>query len=191
MSYVTNGFDQTVIDMLKNGAVGVLPGDTIYGLSTPALNQSSIERLYKIKDRSENKPYIILISSINQLSLFGIDTNRAKLILKYWPGALTVIFEVSSVPDWLHRSTRSLAIRLPNDRKLQDLINQTGPIISTSANKQGQDPASSIQEAQSYFGEELDFYVDVGELKGQASTIVKLVDNKLELIRQGPVKISL
>jgi L-threonylcarbamoyladenylate synthase len=111
--------------------------------------------------------------------------------LKYWPGALTVIFEVSSVPDWLHRSTRSLAIRLPNDRKLQDLINQTGPIISTSANKQGQDPASSIQEAQSYFGEELDFYVDVGELKGQASTIVKLVDNKLELIRQGPVKISL
>jgi len=190
MSYVTNGFDQNVIELLKNGAVGCLPSDTIYGLSAVVTNQVSIDKLHKFKDRSENKPYIILISDIEMLNKLSINPSDTELIKQYWPGALTVIFEASNTPDWLHRGTESLAVRLPANKDLQDLISLVGPIISTSANKQGQQPAKDVQEAKAYFGNELDFYVDVGELSGQPSTIIKLANGQLEIIRQGAVKIN-
>lgn len=71
------------------------------------------------------------------------------------------------------------------------MIKKVGPIISTSANKEGQKPAATITAAQKYFGDKLDFYVDAGKLTGRASTIVKASFGQLEVIRQGAVKLML
>jgi L-threonylcarbamoyladenylate synthase len=189
VSYVTDGFDDKVARLLKQGAVGLLPTDTIYGLSARALDKTSVAKLHKLKDRSSHKPFIILVSDLKMLDLLSISLDQVKLVEKYWPGALSVIF-TSDAPDFLTRGTGSLAVRMPDQPDLSRLIDKVGPIVSTSANLEGEMPVRNIAEARKVFGNKLDFYVDAGELDNPPSTLAVMQDGKLEVIRQGAVKID-
>lgn len=190
VSYVTDSFDDEIVRLLRAGGIGVLPTDTIYGLSCLAVAHESVQKLHKLKDRAENKPYVILISDTAQLGELGIAASDTAPALKYWPGQLTLICPAGNAPAWLHKGTGALAVRQPDSLKLRDLIAKTGPIISTSANISGQTPAGPVSEARKYFGDKLDFYVDAGPLQGKASTIARPVKGKLEVLRQGAVRIE-
>jgi L-threonylcarbamoyladenylate synthase len=189
MSYYTNRLDEYVVEMLKNGAVGLLPSDTIYGLSAVALNKEAVERIRELKDRDGNKPLIVLIASMEQLNSLGLNKEQAEPVQNYWPGPLSVIFKSADIPGWLQLGSASLAIRMPDKEELRDLIAQIGPIVSTSANLQGEKPAYSTAEAKKYFNDHLDFYVDVGEINGQSSTLVKIENSQLKVVRQGVYKL--
>jgi L-threonylcarbamoyladenylate synthase len=189
VSYVTDRFDERIVGYLKAGDVGFMPADTVYGLSCRALNKAGVERIYKFKYRFEGKPFIILISDVNQLRILKIDPAEAGPIKKYWPGGITYICNAPNAPEWLQRGTKTLAVRIPDHDKLRDLIRKIGPIVSTSANLYARKPAASLADAQNYFGDKLDFYVDVGKIDGLPSTIVRLKSGKLEVLRQGSVKL--
>lgn len=189
MSYNAKKFDDKIITILQNGGVGVLPTDTIYGLSTVALNERAVEKIHKLKGRDSSKPLIVLIANTAQLSELGLDEKHSEPVKEYWPGPLSLEFDASNAPLWLHRKSSFFAVRLPKDEKLCRLIEKIGPLVSTSANLQGQEPAKSIKEAKKYFGDRLDFYIDVGELEGQSSTLVKLEDGQLKVIRPGALNI--
>ena len=190
MSYVTDRFDERVVELLQNGGVGLLPSDTIYGLSCRALDQTAVEKVHRLKDRDAGKPFIDLISDIKMLDLLSISKDQAEAVAKYWPGPLSVILPAPDSPEWLHRGTKTLAIRLPGYPKLQDLIRKVGPIISTSANLQGQPPVNNVKQARTIFGEDLDFYVDVGPLDNPPSTLAVIRNGELAAVRQGAVKIN-
>lgn len=190
MSYTTDRFDERVIKLLQNGGVGFMPADTVYGLSCQALDKAGVERIYKFKYRFAGKPFIILISDIAQLKVLKIDPAQAEPIKKYWPGGITYICAAPNTPDWLHRGTKTLAVRLPDHNELRKLIRQVGPIVSTSANLYARKPAVTLAEGKSYFGDELDFYVDAGKIEGLPSTIVRLESGNLKVLRQGAVKIN-
>jgi L-threonylcarbamoyladenylate synthase len=190
VSYFSDSFDKEVITLLQNGAVGFMPSDTIYGLSCRALDKKTVERLRKIKGRDKNKPFIVLISSADQLDELGIITTDAAPALRYWPGRLTIICQAEGAPLWLHRGTKTLAVRQPDDETLRQLIDKTGPLISTSANIADQRPAKSFAGAQKLFGDKLDFYVDRGTISKKASTIIRATFSKVEVVRQGSVKIK-
>lgn len=191
VSYITAKFDSKVAQLLKRGAVGCLPTDTIYGLSAQALDEQAVERIHRLKDRNQNKPLIVLISNIRQLSSLGIDSLQLQEVMNYWPGALSVICQAPQAPTWLERGTDTLAVRLPKYRNLQQLIEQVGPIVSTSVNVKDDKPANSLQETKQYFGDQLDFYVDGGDLSDrQPSTLVQLQGGQLKIIRPGAVKID-
>lgn len=190
MAYVTDSFDDEIVQLLQEGKVGVLPTDTIYGLSCRAEDPEAAARLHKLKKRDSNKPFIILISKLKMLDLLSIKNINRELPGKYWPDALSILFPAADSHDWLHLGTKTLAIRYPEYPELSGLIDKTGPIISTSANLQGEKPVSNIKEAQQLFGDELDFYVDVGPLNNPPSTLVQLREGKFEIVRQGAVKIS-
>lgn len=191
MSYVTNKFDNEIIDILKRGGVGLLPSDTVYGLSCSALDAAAVNRLHMLKERSKHKPFIILISNLEMLNKLSITTSNIDIVKKYWPGALTVIFKAPSSPNWLNLGLGSLAVRMPDNVELIRLIDNCGPIISTSANLEKQPTFSTAKQAQETFGDKLDFYVDAGEIKDKLpSTIVRLNDNGLEMVRQGAVSID-
>jgi L-threonylcarbamoyladenylate synthase len=190
VAYITEGFDNEIIRLLKAGGVGLLPTDTIYGLSCVALDKPAVEKVHRIKQRDKTKPFVVLISHIEQLNDLGIITTDAAPALRYWPGRLTLICVAEKAPDWLQMGTRTLAVRQPDHDRLRDLIDKTGPIISTSANLSGGRPAASVKQARGYFGDKLDFYVDSGELEGQPSTIVKSSFKGLEVVRPGAVIIN-
>ena len=190
MSYKTDSFDRTVIELLNSGAIGLLPSDTIYGLSSRALDKTAVDRLHEVKHRDKTKPFVVLISKIEQLNDLGIITTDAAPALRYWPGKLTMVLPAAKVPAWLHMGTKTLAVRQPGYPELMDLIDKTGPIISTSANISGGQPAASVKQAREYFGDKLDFYVDVGPLRGQPSTIAKVDNFKIKILRQGAIIIN-
>ncbi|HEX5447613.1 MAG TPA: L-threonylcarbamoyladenylate synthase [Candidatus Saccharimonadales bacterium] len=212
MSYLTDNFDEQIVSLLKGGGVGLLPSDTIYGLSCRALDEQAVERICRLKGRDSDKPLIVLISDIKMLDLLASHQNPSgavgnriakhqdfgarlskemKAITgKYWPGPISFILPMPGVADWLQRGTRTLAIRLPDYPKLLQLINKVGPIISTSANFQGDEPAVTVTEARRAFDDKLDFYVDVGQLNNPPSTLAIVKDGRLVVVRQGAVKLE-
>lgn len=174
--------NQKLIETLKNGGIVVMPTDTIYGILTSALNQESVERLYQVRQRSPEKPCIILMSNISDIEKFGISLGEIerKILLEFFalPKPTSVILDCPNQEfSYLHRGTNSLSFRLPKNEDLVSLIKEIGPLIAPSANTEGNIPASSLLEAREYFGEKVDLYINGGEIKGQPSKIVKLSKN--------------
>lgn len=190
MTYWTREVDTQIEKLLKNGGIGFMPSDTIYGLSCRALDQAAVERLRQVKGRSGSKRMIVLIADIGQLQELDIAETEIEPAIPYWPGPLTLIASTPRAPLWLHRGGRTFGIRMPDDDRLRRLISDVGPIISTSANPEGQTEARTARQAKAYFGDKLDFYVDAGPIEDQSSTIVRPVFGKLEVIRQGAVKVK-
>ncbi|HLB66188.1 MAG TPA: L-threonylcarbamoyladenylate synthase [Candidatus Saccharimonadales bacterium] len=190
MSYITNSFDAKVVKLLKLGGVGFMPSDTIYGLSCRALDKKAVARLRKIKGCDQDKPFIALISSLTQLTDVGVITTDVAPALRYWPGRLTIICDALIAPLWLHRGTKTLAVRQPDNEELRNLIAKVGPIISTSANLASQKPARSMAAGQKFFGDKLDFYVDKGTINKKPSTIIHATFSKVEVVRPGAVRIK-
>ncbi len=183
------------VEMLKGGGIGVYPTDTLYGVVGSALSRDAVKRIYTIKGRDENKPFIILISSILDLELFikhSALKKYGKLFPKLWPGPVSVIIPCPDISfAYLHRGTKSLAFRLPASRTLRNFLAQSGPLVAPSANPQGVEPAKTISEAKKYFGEQVDFYVSDGKKIGKPSTVISLLEKTPRIIRQGAKKISI
>lgn len=189
MAYLTKIFDEKVVELIKNGAAGFMPSDTIYGLSCRALDEHTVEKLRAIKEREQHKPFIVLISDVSQLDKLSA-TSPPKKLVRYWPGPLSIVLDAPRAPNWLTEKGGTLAVRLPADERLCQLIAKTGPIVSTSANLTGQPAITDPATARKIFGDRLDFYVDSGELNGRPSTIVRL-NGEVKILRQGAVKIEL
>lgn len=188
MKVFTSLTDPEVIRLLKEGAVGVIPTDTVYGLVCLAANQAAVERLYALKDR-ERKPGTIVAATTDQFAEIGIPKRYVAGAERYWPGAVSV--ETPHPITYLHQGTGRQALRIPDDAALREFLLQVGALQTTSANQPGEPVAETIQEAQGYFGDAVDFYVDGGELRGRpASTIIRIVDDVVEVIREGAVKID-
>ena len=186
-----------IVEKIKNRGVGIIPTDTLYGLVGVATSPNVIKRIYDLKHRDPDKPFIILISSIDDLKKFAIKLNDKQYatIEKYWPGSVSIILPCATPNvaqfEYLHRGTKHLAFRLPADKKLRDLLIQTGPLVAPSANPEGEIPATAIKQAREYFGNQIDFYIDGGTLKSEPSTLVRLdKTGGVETIRQGLVEIK-
>ena len=180
--------DLNLVADIKKGAVGVLPTDTLYGIVGQAKSKEAVKKIYNLKSRSFQKPFIILIGSFSDLRKFEInlDKKTKKLLDQIWPGKVSVVFSCQSKKlEYLHCGMKSLAFRLPTSQKLSKLLKKTGPLVAPSANPEGQKPAENIKEARNYFNQSVDFYVAGGKLKGAPSTIVEIKNGKMDLIREG------
>lgn len=181
-----------ITELLKNGKIGVMPTDTIYGIVGLALSRETVEEIYRLRKRAADKPLIILISNLNDLNHFNIRlTEKQKNFLnKNWPNPLSVILPCPPEKfKYLHRGTNSLAFRMPKDEKLLELLKQTGPLVAPSANPEGGEPAKTTDEAKKYFGDRVSFYIDGGKIESNPSTIIRLKrDGKKIVLREGVFK---
>lgn len=180
----------TLVSLLKSGAVGVMPTDTVYGLVCSASKPEAVHRLYELKSR-ENKPGTIIAARIQQLIDLGIRARYLKAVEQFWPNPLSVVIPCDDHLEYLHLKQHSLAVRIPKDAALTSLLMSVGPLLTTSANHPAQPTAKNLHEAQKYFGESVDFYVDGGSIDDhQPSTIIRVVDDAIEVLRQGAVHID-
>jgi len=168
----------------------VIPTDTVYGVVACAGDQNAVEQLYRLKKR-DKKPGTIIAANIEQLVELGIMRRYLKAVEQYWPNPISIIIPSDFSLDYLHQGKLSLACRIPKDPQMQKLLQKTGPLLTSSANHPGESPANTINEAKAYFGDEVDFYVDGGDLSGHAaSTIIRVVDDAVEVLRAGAVTID-
>jgi L-threonylcarbamoyladenylate synthase len=182
-----------IVKTLKSGGVGVLPTDTIYGLVGSALSRKTVFRIYKLRKRNPQKPFIVLISSFEDLKLFKIkvDGFTQRALKKIWPNSVSVILPCPGKKFfYLHRRNNTLAFRFPKNKKLIKLLEQTGPLVAPSVNPERMPPAENIGQAKKYFGNRIDFYVDAGRINGPASTLIEIKNKRINIIRQGKIKIK-
>jgi L-threonylcarbamoyladenylate synthase len=175
----------TATNFLKKGEVGIIPTDTIYGISCLSSLKEKVESIYEIKGREFSKPFIILISDIDDLIKFNISPtdNETNIIKKYWPGPVSIILDVpQNELAYLHRGNNSLAFRLPNDSGLLSILEKTGPLVSTSANISNNPPIKNSGEAKIHFDNKLDFMLDIGLLPERNPSRIVEIRNGIENI---------
>ena len=169
--------------------VGVMPTDTVYGIVARASDRDAVTRLYWLKHR-EHKPGTLIAASIDQLVELGFKRRYLQAVERFWPGAVSVVVPCPEL-EYLHQGVQSLAVRIPTGESLRKLLEQTGPLLTSSANQPGEPPANTVAEAQKYFGNAVDFYEDGGDLSGkESSTVIRMVDDAVEVLREGAVKID-
>lgn len=190
MSIVLNALsDVGLVEMLGRGGVGVLPTDTVYGLVCVASDLGAVSRLYGLKSR-EHKPGTVIAASIDQLVELGIKARYLKAVEQFWPGGVSVVIPSHNL-DYIHLGLGGIAMRIPATSGLTALLLKTGPLLTSSANQPGKPPANTVKEAQNYFGDQVDFYVDGGDLSDhKPSTVIRIVDDAVEILRHGAVKIN-
>lgn len=174
----------------ESGTIGVLPTDTVYGVVARAADTAAVQRLYALKSR-ENKPGTLIAASIDQLVELGFQRRYLTAVEQFWPGAVSVVVPLGPELDYLHQGKYSLAVRIPDDAPLQKLLQRTGPLLTSSANQPAKPPANTIKEAQAYFGDDVDFYIDGGDLSNrESSTVIRIIDDAIEILRAGAVKLD-
>lgn len=178
--------DPIVIQTLSlPGGVIVAPTDTIYGLLARANDPKSFQNLYSIRKRNLKQPSIILVSSAE--SIPGLTDHQIEIYKKLNQERPTTVIQKVSDSLWPHlpRNNGTLAFRAVNNIELAKLIYQVGPLLAPSANHEDEPPASNVDEAMSYFGDQIAIYVDGGEIKNvPASKIIAINDSdEIEVIR--------
>lgn len=177
--------DPELIALLRNGAVGVLPTDTVYGLVAIASNKQAVERMYALK-RREKKPGPTIAASVEQLRSLGLANTQLQYVEKYWPAPLSIILSSGAELHYITQGVGESPFRVVDDAELRAFLEQTGPLVTSSANQPGEPVATTVQEAKAYFGDQVDFYVDGGQLVNRApSTIARLQGDAIEVLRQG------
>ncbi len=165
----------STIKALKKGGVVVMPTDTVYGLVCLFSLDNPVRKVNLVKERS-GKLGTIIASSIEQISLLGVDTSLINDNWQdYWPGPNSILLPLPKNLQHLSPNNGLGAFRVPDLAWLIELLEQTGPLMTTSANLSGQPVCTSITQAKNTFGNKIDFYLDGGDFSGhQNSSVIKI-----------------
>ena len=167
-------------EILKNGGVVAFPTETVYGLGANLKNKDAIDRLYKIKSRSKDKPFTVHISNLDTVSALGCSITHMTgvLIKKFWPGPLTIVMKGKD---------ENIGFRMPNNKIAARLISKSGvPVIAPSANISGKKPATSSEEVIKEFSGKVDAIIDGGETSSQKeSTVIDSTCFPFRVLREG------
>ncbi|MHB8766278.1 MAG: L-threonylcarbamoyladenylate synthase [Deferrisomatales bacterium] len=176
------------VQALRDDGVVVYPTDTVYGLGCDITSKHAVERITRIKGRDPRKPMSFVCSDLTHISHFARVSNFAYRVLKrFLPGPFTFVLEASrEVPKMLLTKQKTVGIRVPNHPAALALVKELGhPILSTSASRAGGDPLGDPQEIDRVLGREIDLILDCGVLPRVPSTIVSLVGDVVEVLREG------
>jgi tRNA threonylcarbamoyl adenosine modification protein (Sua5/YciO/YrdC/YwlC family) len=176
-----------VCQVLENGGVIVYPTDSFYGIGCDIDNKKAIQRVYRLKNRPLKQPFSFVCDSLKEISRYAQVSNYAyKTMNRLLPGPYTFILEGTRlVPKMMLTKRKTVGIRVPDNNICLTIVRTFGrPIISTSA---GYDDPESIAEA---YGPNLDLIVDGGVLSQSPSSVVSLIDDVPEIIREGKGDVS-
>lgn len=176
--------------LIFQGAVGVFPTETFYGLGGNALDRDAVKRVFVCKKRPVEKSLLILVKR-DWLLDFAIVTEKVACLLdEFWPGALTVILQANrNLPEFLRGPGNTIAVRHSPSKFVDELLGiLKKPLIGTSANLSGQPSCQTADEAYRQLGPSVDFWLDGGMTKGgMPSTMLDATEPNFRIIREGAI----
>ncbi len=179
---------------VTSGQLVVLPTDTVYGIGADAFDASAVADLLAVKGRRRNMPVPVLVGSWKTIQglVSYVPTRTWELIEAFWPGGLTLVVEHAPSLTWdLGDSRGTVAVRMPLHPVAIELLEATGPMAVSSANRSGQPPALTAAQAQEQLGDDVAIYLDGGPARtGIASTIVDVTAEVPRVLRAGAIDVE-
>jgi L-threonylcarbamoyladenylate synthase len=178
-------------ELYLQGEIFIYPTDTIYGIGGNPFNKTAVDKINKLKSRTEKKQFILLINNVETLLNYVELEDKVHLnfLNSIWPAPVSVILKLNDKTS-RNLGRKTSAFRIPGNIFCQDLLNQIkAPLISTSVNKSNQKPLSSHSQIKDEFESEVKaiFYTK-NKLSAAASTLIKLTGKNPVLLREGRIK---
>lgn len=180
--YKTGTDIRKAAEIIKKNGIVIYPTETVYGIGADIFSEDALKKVFEIKKREPDKPVSVAVSDFGMMDeLAYIGERERRFIEKFLPGPVTVLLrKKEKVPDMLTSGSGLVGIRYPDHEITIKLIKLAGvPITSTSANVSGEAPPRRVEEIKIC----ADYIIDGGELKGEPSTVVDLVNRKI--LRKG------
>ena len=178
---------EAAADAIMNGRLVVFPTETVYGIGANAFDEDACRKIYEVKGRASDNPLIVHVQNVEDaLRLGRISKEHIAVLERIWPGPLTVIVKSRGIlPGTVTAGLRSVAIRCPEGKFIQELLKRTGlPIAAPSANISAKPSSTKGEHAIGYFKGKVDVIIDGGEsYYGIESTIFDL--RSLRILRPG------
>lgn len=185
---------QTAADILKSGGVVAIPTETVYGLAADAFNEDAVKYVYEAKGRPSNNPFIVHISSFEQIYLLAkeVPESAKKLAEKFWPGPLTIILpKKDEVPLATSGGLDTIAIRFPSHPVANKIIELSCPLAAPSANISGFPSPTAFEHVEADMTGRADAICDGGDCNvGVESTVISLATPVPILCRPGGVTLE-
>lgn len=178
------------VDELLGGSLVIIPTDTVYGLAALLHDAEAVNRMYEVKGRPEANPIPILVASSEHLSHVtrNVDPDIMFLLDECWPGPLTVVLPArAGLPVGVVAADGTVGVRMPNHPLALEVITKAGGLIAcTSANRSGEEPATTAAEAAKALPNGVSVVLDGGKTPGSmASTVIRIDNGELTILRQG------
>ncbi|GIL26307.1 threonylcarbamoyl-AMP synthase [Actinocatenispora comari] len=176
---------------IRAGGLVVLPTDTVYGISADAFDPAAVRALLAAKGRGRAMPPPVLVGEPEQLAKLAPAAPPVAHALadRYWPGGLTIVVPHAPELTWdIGDTGGTVGVRMPADEITLELLRQTGPLATSSANRTGVAPAATAAGARDQLGDAVATYLEAGaSTGGVASTVLDLASSPPRLIRAGAV----
>lgn len=179
---------------VQQGELVVLPTDTVYGVGADAFDPVAVRDLLAAKGRGREMPPPVLVSAVTTLDALAVRVPgyARALVEAFWPGPLTVVCHQQSSLQWDLGDTRgTVAVRMPDHPVAIALLERTGPLAVSSANKTGMPAATNADQAVEMLGDDVAVVVDAGTSPGgEASTIIDCTGDQGRILRRGALPID-
>lgn len=186
----TDSATQQAIDVLRSGRLVVLPTDTVYTVIADAFQNFATQRLFGAKRRSKDVPLSLLIRNPRQVIGLASDVPETaeRIMASYWPGPVTIVLHSQPDMPWeLGRTNETVSLRMPAADLVLAVAAEIGPLACSAANRRGEAPATTIEEAKLQLGSNVDLYIDGGVQPSGVTTIVDCTRAEVEVLREGLV----
>lgn len=181
-----------LIAALGSGVPVVIPTDTVYGVAVVLAAAGAVQKLFDLKGRPADKTVPVLGPDIPALRrVVDLDPRAELLAKRFWPGPLTLVLPRARgfTTDLGGGATGGVAVRIPAHDVALSVLRASGPLAVTSANRSGEPPATTIDEARAYLGAGVGAFLDGGVCNGTPSSVVSLLDG-IEILREGPISLA-
>ncbi|MEU6410687.1 L-threonylcarbamoyladenylate synthase [Microbispora sp. NPDC046933] len=179
---------------VRRGDLVVLPTDTVYGIGADAFTPSAVNALLEAKGRGRETPVPVLVGTVRAANALveSLGTYGQDLVDAFWPGPLTLILRANRSLSWdLGDSKGTVAVRMPLHPVALDLLKETGPMAVSSANRSGNPPAVTADEAEEQLGDSVAVYLDGGPCDDNVpSTILDLTTAVPRVLRKGAIPVD-
>jgi len=184
---------------VQRGELVVLPTDTVYGIGADAFDPAAVRGLLAAKGRGREMPPPVLISAATTLDALAVRVPgyARALVEAFWPGPLTLVCHQQSSLQWDLGDTRgTVAVRMPDHDVAREILERTGPLAVSSANKTGMPAATDADQAEEMLADDVAVIVDAGPVGqgsvpgAEASTIVDVTGSQGRVLRRGALSLE-
>lgn len=185
---------EAAVTAIRHGELVVFPTDTVYGLAADAFSPAAVARLLEAKGRGPELPTPVLVPALRTLDglVDEVPSAARELVEAFWPGGLTLVLRHATTLAWDLGDTKgTVAVRMPLDPIALSVLERTGPLAVSSANRSGLAPPTDAAEAARQLGTAVAVYLDGGETGDPVpSTIVDLTGEVPKVLRAGAVSLE-